>query len=658
MGGFLMSDKPIIQDILEAENQALTKFQPKWDEAQRNSEIYRLKLWTDEEKRKIESQGRIPYNLDRTNHAINTLLGAQRESRTDIFFYPRSKDDELRVELYNAVWKFFANLYHYESVESDVFTDGLIAKYGVFGCEMDKTRDPRGNLRINRIPYNEILWDSNFREYSLDDAYWMSRSRFYQRNELLKRYPEKEDIVKMAGLDMGFVPFGMRVRQQRWYKQDAELVGVREFYEKVFSTKFFIWQANAGELLPQMFDSKKEAIDAIGQLNAQFIALALRGEADPMDAPVYEPEGFPHTEVYKTVAVLNGVLEKRQKFEMGEFPYSVFFPYFHDGEFWSAIDRIKDPQRFESRMFAQADHWIAVMAKGLLLGSDKIPKDEWKKITETWGKTGGAVQTKYFDKILPVQSPGPAPQLFSLLDRIDALGKDTFGGANFLGQKQTASESGRAVLARQAQANLDNLIPLSNLSRTKQDLGTKIAWYLSNEVTAPRVLRIVGDDVQLGSLEEIGRYFKRSESRPSQGYLEVNTEKENSLEGLEVDVIVDEAQNSPTKNMQTLNQLTDFGKTGLLTSPPPPEVILELLPIPYSLKQAWKQSLQNQEPPPPADKVSVNFKDMPPDAQADVLEKMGLPADIKSIVMNKLLDKAKPQPSEKEREGSSKKSKG
>lgn len=647
-----MTDKDIVSDIIEAENQSLSLFQPKWDEADRNAEMYGLDLWTKEEKDKFKEQGRIPYNLDRTNHAIGTLLGAQREGRTDIFFYPQSNDDELRTELYNAVWKYFANLYQYESVESDVFADGLVAKYGVFGCEIDKTRDPRGNVKVFRVPYNEILWDRNFREYGLDDAYWMSRMRFYQKDEMTAKYPDRAEIVKMAGQDWGFTQ--NKVRQDRWYKPDKGLVGAREFYEKAYITKWFIWQSNAGELLPdKIFKSKEEAEEFIGQLNAQYVSAVLMGQADPMTAPSYEPQDFPITEVKKTVVVINGVLEEPHIVPLGDYPFSVYFPYFYDGDFWSAVDRIKDPQRFESRMFAQADHWISVMAKGLLVGSDKIPDAEWKKITEMWGKTGGAVRTKWFKDILPVVSPGPAPQLFSLIDRAGEFGKETFGGANMLGLKQTASESGRAVLARQAQANLDNLVPLSNLSRTKHSLGTKLAWYIS-QITAPRVLRIVGDDIQMESLQKMGEYFKRSESRPSQGYLTINTEQQNSLEGLLVDVIVDEAQNSPTKNIQVLNQLTDFGKTGLLASPPPVEAIIQLLPVPYSFKQTWLQSLQKQEPPPPADDISINFKDLPPATQEEVLKKMGLNADKVQLAIKQIFDKSKPNDSGPDRQGGQK----
>jgi len=289
------------------------------------------------------------------------------------------------------------------------------------------------------------------------------------------------------------------------------------------------------------------------------------------------------------------------------------------------------------------------MAKGLLRIHPAVPEPERKKIIENWNKTGGSIVAKE-GQVEQIQGAGPAPQLFSLLDRVDALYKETFGGANMLGLKQSASESGRAVLARIAQAGLDNLIPLDNLRRTKHLLGSKVAWYLSNKVSAPRVMRLVGDDLTMQMLQDgrMEEYFKPAKNRPNTGYLEVNSEEKNTITGLEVDVVVDEAQYSPTKNMQMLNQLTDFGKTGLMTEPPPPEVIVDLLPIPNSLKQTWKNALA-QRVPEPEMKVSTNYKDLPPEAQVQALEKQGLKATPQQATDKQVFDKVKPGLTDREK---------
>jgi len=638
-----------IKHILEAETQAMGVFRPKWDEARRNAEILGLKLWTEKERKKIEDQNRIAYNLDRVNHAINTLLGAQRETRTDIFFQGQAADDELRVELYNAVWKHFSDLYQFMHIESDVFVDGLVAKYGAYGCEMDYRKNPLGDLRPHRIPFDEVMWDTNSREYDLTDAHWMSRKRFYQRDELLSRYPEKEEIIQMAGNDWSwFTPKNVK---ELWYKKEKDLIGVSEFYEKDTPTRYFIWQAGADVVLPEAFESRRKAEERIREFGEMFQQMVFKGEADPNQPPKFEVEGIPTQVVSKTVATMNGELEEKHVFEMGEFPISIYFPYYYDGDFWGAVDRVKDPQRFESRMFAQIDHWISAMAKGLLRLDPKVPEPERKKIAEQWGKTGGTFTAKA-DSVELIQGAGPAPQLFVLLDKVDVLMKETFGGANALGLKQSSSESGRAVLARLGQAGLDNLIPLDNLRRTKHNLGTKVAWYLSNRITAPRVLRLTGDDLTMQAMNDgrLGEYFSASTSRPNVGYLKVNSEKKNTITGLEVDIVVDEAQHSATKNMQMLNQLTDFGKTGLLTVPPPPEVIIELLPIPLSLKQAWKQAAAQQaQSVEPEMQVSTNYKDLPPEAQTQVLEKQGIETSTEQATDKQMFDTDKPQLTDKEK---------
>jgi hypothetical protein len=230
------------------------------------------------------------------------------------------------------------------------------------------------------------------------------------------------------------------------------------------------------------------------------------------------------------------------------------------------------------------------------------------------------------------------------MDRADGVMDDAFGGANMLGLKQTASESGRAVLARQAQAGLDNFVPLDNLRRTKLDLGKKIAWFLTNKITAARKIRITGNTFEIQEMQKQG-LLEPHPYKPTLGYMEVNTKPENSIENLEVDVVVSEAEFSPNKMMANLAAMTDAFKSGMVAVPPPPDVAIDMLPIPQELKERWKATLQPKEEDPM--KISANYKDLPPDAKGALLEKKGLPATPESIVAKEIIDKPHLTPQEK-----------
>lgn len=629
----MANEQDILNDILEAETSAIGTFEPLWTEASRNKKVHALDQWGDE-KDKIIKQNRIPYVFDEISHPINVLLGTQRDTRFDIHFYERTIEDGSKVEVMNAVWKYFADLYDFMSVESDVFQDGVVSKYGVFQCRMDYDKDFRGNLRVERTPYNEVIWDTNFRQYDLSDAYWMARLRYYRRKELERKYPEKTDLIKSAGLQTNWA--GMNEYQKMmWFKPDNDLVGTREFYEKDFVRKYYIRQD--GEPLEMQFKTKKDAEKKIAEIQSQMerknfmLRLSLQ---QPQPMPQFDVKDMSVRVIKKSVVVIDGVLEEPEEQEMNDFPYSVYFPYFDDGKFWSVVDRLYYPQMFKNRMMTMIDHWVGTSAKGLLWIDPKTPKVDADRIEQQWGKTGGVLRGIKTKPEL-IEGKGVQPQLFGLMEIASSNIAYNGGGENYLGSKQTASESGRAVLARQAQAGLDNFIPLDNLRRTKQNLGEKIAWYLANEVTTARKLRIVGDELAMQVMETAG-IGSADEHKPNVRYVEVNTEDDNTIEGLEVDIIVDEAPHSPTKNNAIIGALTDAGKAGVMSIPPPPALIPKLLDIPYSFKQEWIAYIQQQQqqPPEPKNKVSINYKDLDVNARVQAQKDAGIEPNERSVEMD------------------------
>lgn len=646
----MATEKDILNDVFLAEESSLGEFEGRWKIAARNAEIYGLDHWESKDKNRIIAQNRIPYVFDRISHAMNTLLGTQRDTRFDIHFYGRNQEDELKSEILNAQWKYYSDICDYIHVESDVFQDGAIGGYGAFAADVDRKQDYRGNLKVYRVPYDQLIWDKTFRQYDLSDCYWMDHLCFYRKDELRKYNPERSELIDLIGTEGNWMPKNKNFNLSRWYKPDKELIGVHKFYERDWQRKYVIWEK--GKELPEEmpYDSEEEAGAEIQRRNQMLLG-------DMGAQMIQSGQPFPEFEVLpievpiikKTEAVVSGLLKEPEIFGMGSFPFSVFFAYFHDGNYWSVIDRLKDPQKFINRMYAQIDHWIGTMAKGLLWIDPRTPDTEANLIRETFGKTGGVIKTKYPPQL--IESRGPAPQLFSVLDRVEDGLENSMGGANFAGLKQTASESGRAVLARQSQAGLDHFIPLDNLRRTKQNLGEKIAYALTKEMTEPRTYRIIGDTLSVQAMQNQG--ILKQSIRPNVGYMNVNTDDYNTVRDLEVDVIVDEAQHSVTKNQATLSSLVDLAKSNMLPGPMPPEVIAELSDLPQSMKQIMIQHYQAlaQQPKEDKMKISGSYKDLPPDVKMQILTEMGFQVDPGSVAVKEVIDK--PHLTQKEKSGNS-----
>jgi hypothetical protein len=644
-------EQDLINDIKEAEHSALSFFTPKWVTGHRNSEIYGLKHYTDEEEEKIVNQKRYPYKFDKISHAINTLLGMQRDSRFDIFFYEFEGSDALKAELYNAVWKHYADRSDFLHVESDVFQDAIVSTYGVFGCEMDYTEDVRGELKVFRAPFDEVMWDRDFRNYDLSDAQWLTRFRYIRKDLLKEQNPELKAMIELAMKEKRYA--GGKDVTNFYVKPKQDLVAVHEYFQRGVKNVYLVLMDGDADFFPQVFKTEEEAGQFIQGLTETMNSAALSGQMTG-NIPNLEIQPHPVKIINKSEMIINGMLKEPVETGMQNFTYTPFFSSFHDGKFWSMVDRLKDPQMFANRSYMQIDHWIGTMAKGLLWIDPRADSKAKKDIKEKFGTTGGIIEGKFPPQL--IESRGPAPQLFSIIDKVETGMDDSLGGSNMLGQKQTASESGRAVLARQAQAGLDHFVSLDNMRRTKHSLGENIAWYLANKITAPRVLRIVGDSLGIQAMQSggMGKWFKPSASNPSVGYVEINTEEENSLANIEVDVVIDEAVHATTKNWAVLNALTDAAKSGAIP-PMPPQVAIELIPgIPQSLKMMWLKAV-NAPKEEPMGKVSANYKDLPPDAKVAFLQSIGVEsADMMGVIAKEQVDKtapARPELTEKEKAG-------
>jgi hypothetical protein len=378
---------------------------------------------------------------------------------------------------------------------------------------------------------------------------------------------------------------------------DLNVVALIEFFEKKYETRYFI--RRGGFVLPLYYDTEKEAAaaakEAIEKEAARFTAAGII--PPPPEAVKIFPDKFP---TVKKTCIAHETLFSEETIDEPFYPISKYHPYFHDGEYWSPLDVQKDGQRFFNKMFTMADHWIGTQAKGLLLIDSKAPKQEREVVKKTFSTTGGAVDVSDVENYKLMESKGPAPQLFSMLGLAQQNLSDNSGGKNFMGKKETASESGIAVRQRIEQGGLSQFVIYDNHRRWKIDVGTKLAWYLTTYMTYPTVVRIMGDELVQETMQKFQQtgmnWFKTNSLRPGVGYMEINTGEHNTIEGIKVDVIVDEARWSVSKNQSTLETIN-----GALQSNPlfaqtfPPEVLLELIPLPFSEKEKARRRMKELE---------------------------------------------------------------
>jgi hypothetical protein len=178
-----------------------------------------------------------------------------------------------------------------------------------------------------------------------------------------------------------------------------------------------------------------------------------------------------------------------------------------------------------------------------------------------------------------------------LIDSRNTL-KGNIGPNGYLQGKQGENQSGRAVLAQQ-QAGMTEMTPLlDNLRhftlRMYRQIWNRIRQYWNEErwirVTDDESnVRFVGLNVSKGHLamQKLGEAVKANQvpMEVAQQYAQqIQTDPQmqqpaNVIGELDVDIDIEEVNETPTLQIEQFEQLTQLVGTGALGSPPPPEVI-------------------------------------------------------------------------------------
>lgn len=647
----MKEDKEKVEEVHIARQAAYSTFKAKWDQMSDNSRFLRLLQYSDSQLARIQDQKRVPYVLDYINSSVNTYQGIQRDRRTEIFYYPVESGDEVSCEVLNAVKDSCLSQNNFIYTESDVFADGLIQKVGAVAYEWSSEKDKNGALKIMKLRPRELMWDLNAQEFDKSDCTWMSRFRMYGKEELKNKFPHlSKKIDKMSFFTGGeLADLGLRSEYVESI-QDSEngWVALIEHFKKVYESRWFIQDKSSGYIFPSYYVDRKSAEERASEKTEQ---LSQKTGKTP-EFRVF----LDRTPVYKKILVCHDTLFTSEDGGLEEtldepfFPIDIYHPYYHDGDWWCPVDVMKDGQRFFNKMFSMADHWIGSMSKGLLLGDSKNPEEE-KKVREMFSTTGGFAHVEDVESYKIFESKGPNPQLFTMMELARQNMEDNSGGRNFMGKKETASESGIAVRQRIEQGGLSGFIIFDNLRRWKISVGTKIAWYLTHYMTMPSVVRIEGEELVQATLEAMQQseasqgWFRKNPLRPGVGFLKVNTEESNTIEGLKVDVNVDEARWSVSKSLSILQELNAAMQSNpMLAQTFPPEVMVRLMPIPFSIKQEALQRIPQLQQmqmaleaakasKPPALSADLGDLDkLPPEAKMQLLAMFGIKVSPESVM--------------------------
>jgi hypothetical protein len=539
----------IIDDI----ETARPLFADMWAEARRNSQFVQGNQWDEQDRDAHERQNRIPYVFDQISPKVNAVLGVHSARRVEASVVPTEPGDEPTAYVANRLIKW---------------------------CEQINRMD-----EVERIPIYQMMWDPNAVDVSLADAKWMCRVIPITRQDAIERWPEFEEAVRNAGGygdESSLVRTDVMTARQRFMAQSGRAISevdlrgdiiAIEHFEKAKQYIYIVVDQVANQM--NEFDNPESAKSYVDGLLSQYAE---------GDVPLIDSEG---NDMVTTVTLSKDIVIQslvfgsecvsREVTELPDFPYQIAFCYHDDGEYWSFVDQLIDPQMFQNRMISELDNQIGRGNKNIMTVVEQKLKRGYTivDLSREASKVSPKIPVLSHDAINVVPNQPAQSDLVPAITMAISHMTDIVGGRNALGLQENAAESGAAVRARQEAAGMARMPVFAHINSWRRKVTEMCLWYMRRYLAPEQQMRIMGE-----------------EGKPE--WILVTQEVLDSLVSARMDVLVTEAVDTLTARERQFVQVKELFQT--IGPMLPPDVIITTMLEYSSIEQETKSKILGMLP--------------------------------------------------------------
>lgn len=582
------SDEDIINECLslyKAGAEMVADSKKKGLEAEK---FYKGEQWDDSDKRYLEGLNRACLTINEVGKNIDELLGYQMEQRTDLRYLPQEGGDQVVADLLNVLSKRILDSCYYGREESKWFKDQAVVGFGDLLVYMDFKEDIRGEIKVERFPWDCIVYGAHEKE-DLSDCEYEVRSKMHSKASLKMLYPKKADKIEKS-FDNFF---------ERNSGDKVLSGGTNSDYQ--FAVKI--------EDFPQTLDGNTQLVD-IAKKEFRLVQCT-RKLYEPVSVVVSEEENFFFTafgweekdvEAVQSIPGFSVITQTKTRFRVTKFcgnvvlsdenpadlPVQDFFTvpvyaYRQRGEFWGKVEVAKDPQREINKRRSQTIDIMNRMAASFwFYDEDTFPDGEAERFRKNSSKPGAMFKVNDINR-KPVKEEGA--QYPSALVEIMRMDQENLQRLmNIVVMQGGANESGTMFLEKKKQRLTGNEFLFDNLAFAKQRLGKLLVALIQRYYDADRIFRIVNTQYKKQPFKIAGQDFKEFSEQQIIDMLE-------NADLTKYDVIVTESSFSPSTRLGVATVLFDLMKNG---APIPPELPLEFIDMPDSIRTRITTTMQQQ----------------------------------------------------------------
>lgn len=555
-------------------------FLQSWDEARRNSAFVQGQQWDDDEREAHMRQNRIPYVFDQISPKVNAVLGVHASRRVEAQAVPTEPGDEPTAFVANRLIKWCEQINRMDEVESEVFYDMIVKKVGCTVTRWALTDGLSGRPVVERIPIYQMMWDANSVDVGLSDAKWMARIIPISRQDAIERWPEFEEAIRNAagfGNESLIARYEVMTRRQQYMAdtgralKETDLRGdiiTVEHFEKARQYLYIVVDQIANELTE--YDEQSQAQSHLEGLLSQYA----EGDVNLLDQDGNDLVSI--VTLSKDIVIQSLIFGdecvSREVTDLPDFPYQIAFCYHDDGEYWSFVDQLIDPQLFQNRMISELDNQIGRGNKNIMTVIEQKLKRGFtiEHLNREASKVSPKIPVLAHDAINVVPNQPAQSDLVPAISMAIQHMTDIVGGRNALGLQENAAESGAAVRARQEAAGMARMPVFAHVNSWRRKVTEMCLWYMRRYLAPDQQMRILGED-----------------GKPE--WLLVEQPVLDSLANARMDIVVSEAVDTVTAKERQFVQVKELFQT--IGPSLPPDVVVTTLLEYSSLEQVTKDKI-------------------------------------------------------------------
>lgn len=452
--------------------------------------------WSEEDAQVLMERNQAPLVFNEIKPTIDWMIGTERRTRVDAKVMGREKNDNDSANAKTQLLKYLDDTNKTVFHRSHAFGDAIRA--GLGWMEVGLRGDPTEELLYKRYEsWRNMLYDSNDTTRDLSESRYIFRWKWLDDDIAEAYFPDRAAIVRQAVIDG--TSLTSENEEDLWYMgsrvtapgQDYASASVGRFNPIDHSA--LAWSRRSRVKLIEcwyrmpILKKKFSSGDLIGLEfdghNPEHIA-ALRNGYSVFDKLEMEVR----CAIFTTAGL---VWEGQSPYHHGRFPFIPIWCYRRqrDNAPYGAIRQMRDPQDDLNKRHSKAQ-WILSTNQ---VEMEEGAVDDIEELRQEAARPDGIITRNRGMELKIHRDNNLAEEQLMLMDRNATHIRNVGGVTPENMGRVTASDSGKAILARQEQGGVITAEPFDNLRYAVQLEGELSLAMVEQFYSMPKVVRILGE---------------------------------------------------------------------------------------------------------------------------------------------------------------------